>query len=156
MIKYIILTLCIERAAVNRKHLLGLRCCRPIQTIWIFSSDIQHHLRFLATALCYCTAVRATVVTRASVVVVFIVFSDTTEWINTKFWGQVPIHHISRTFFFFLFFKILIFLCFMIFLLLLFSLTWDHMGEKISNDISSETTHQVCSLKFLYTPGEGL
>ncbi len=37
-----------------------------------------------------------------------------------------------------------------------FSLTWDHMGVKVANDISSETTHQICSLKFMYTPGEGL
>ncbi len=28
-----------------------------------------------------------------------------------------------------------------------FSLTWDHMGVKFSNDISSESTHQICSQK---------
>ncbi len=30
------------------------------------------------------------------------------------------------------------------------------MGVKVSNDISSETTHQICSLPviFMYTPGE--
>ncbi len=32
-----------------------------------------------------------------------------------------------------------------------YSLTWDHMGVKVSNDISSERTHQICSLKFMYT-----
>ena len=37
-----------------------------------------------------------------------------------------------------------------------FSLTWDHMGVKVSNDISSERTHQICSLKIMDTPGEGL
>ncbi len=37
-----------------------------------------------------------------------------------------------------------------------FSLTWDHMGEKISNDISSESTHQIHSQKILNTPGEDL
>ncbi len=30
------------------------------------------------------------------------------------------------------------------------------MGVKDSNDISSEATHQICSLKFMYTPGEGI
>ena len=39
-----------------------------------------------------------------------------------------------------------------------FSITWGHMGVnvKVSNDISSETTHQICSRKFMYTPGNGL
>ncbi len=47
---------------------------------------------------------RAIVVARASVVhpsSVNIIFPDTTEGINAKFGGQVPINHISRTFFFF-------------------------------------------------------
>ena len=30
------------------------------------------------------------------------------------------------------------------------------LGVKVSNDISSETTHQICCLKFMYTHGEGL
>ncbi len=30
------------------------------------------------------------------------------------------------------------------------------MGVIVSNDISAETTHQICSLKCMYTPGEGL
>ena len=81
-----------------------------------------------------------------------IVFSDTTEWItvNAKFGGQVPMHHISRSFFFcfvFLFFKILNFWLFTNFLTFLFSLTWDHMAEKILNDISSESTHHIHSQK---------
>ena len=29
-----------------------------------------------------------------------VLFSNTTEWIDAIFWGQVPIHHISRPFFF--------------------------------------------------------
>ena len=37
-----------------------------------------------------------------------------------------------------------------------FSLTWDHMGVKVSNDISPERTHQICSRKFMDTPREGL
>ncbi len=37
-----------------------------------------------------------------------------------------------------------------------FSLTWDLIGVKVSNDISSEKAHQICSTKFMYTPGEGL
>ena len=39
-----------------------------------------------------------------------IAFSDTTELINAKFGGQVPIHHISRPFFFLSFF--FFFVCF--------------------------------------------
>ncbi len=30
------------------------------------------------------------------------------------------------------------------------------MGVKISNDISSESTHQIHSQKMMHTPGEGL
>ncbi len=30
------------------------------------------------------------------------------------------------------------------------------MGVKISNDISSESTHQIHSQKIMHTPGEGL
>ena len=37
-----------------------------------------------------------------------------------------------------------------------FSLTWDHMGVKVSNYICSESIHQICSPKFMYAPGEGL
>ncbi len=37
-----------------------------------------------------------------------------------------------------------------------FSLTWNHMGEKISNDILSESTQQISSQKSRYTPGKGL
>ena len=56
----------------------------------------------LSSALCYCTAeLLSSRCRHASVRPSFvdIVFSDTTEWINAKFWGQVPIHHISRPFF---------------------------------------------------------
>ncbi len=34
-----------------------------------------------------------------------------------------------------------------------FSLTRDHMGVKVSNDICSESIHQICSPKFMCTPG---
>ncbi len=37
-----------------------------------------------------------------------------------------------------------------------FSLTWDHMGEKTSNDIWSESAQQICSQKFMHTPNKGL
>ena len=40
--------------------------------------------------------------------------------------------------------------------LFLFSLTWGHMGVKVSNDISSERTQQICSPKSMDTAGEGL
>ncbi len=71
----------------------------------------------ISSALCYCTAELLSSRGRPSSSVralfVDIVFSDTTEWINAKFGGQVPIHHISRPIFFFvLFFKIFNFLFF--------------------------------------------
>ncbi len=31
-----------------------------------------------------------------------------------------------------------------------FSLTWDHMGEKTSNDILSEIAQQICSQNFMH------
>ena len=37
-----------------------------------------------------------------------------------------------------------------------FSLTWDYMGVKFSNDISSESTHLIRSPKFMCTPREDL
>ncbi len=40
-------------------------------------------------------------------------------------------------------FQILDFVNFFFFFLVL--LTWDHMRIKVSNDISSERTHQICS-----------
>ncbi len=52
-------------------------------------------------------------------------------------------------------FKILDF-CHIFFFFFSLTWTWDHMGVKVSNDISSETTHQICSPKFMYTSGEGL
>ncbi len=42
------------------------------------------------------------------------------------------------------------------FLFSFFSLTWDHIGVKVLNDITSERTHQLCSPKFIYTHREGL
>ena len=59
-----------------------------------------------------------------------------------NFGGKVPFHHISRPF---LFFENVAFLiCYDFFS---FSLTWDHMGEKTSNDISSEITSHIHSKK---------
>ena len=37
-----------------------------------------------------------------------------------------------------------------------FSLTWDHMGEKTSSDILSESAQQLCSQKFMHTPRKGV
>ncbi len=62
-------------------------------------------------------------------------FSEHVKHINAKFGGKVPFHHISRAFFLFLFSKFCIFDFLRFFS---FSLTWDHMGEKTSNGISSE------------------
>ncbi len=65
------------------------------------------------------------------------VFSELVMQINAKFGGKVPFHHISRSFFLFVFqnFAFLIFYEFFS-----FSSTWDYIGEKTSNDISSENT----------------
>ncbi len=80
------------------------------------------------------------------------VFSEPVKHIDAKFGGKVPFDHISRPFFFvFQNFAFLIFYDFFS-----FSLTWDNMGEKTSNDISSESAHQICSQKFMHTPRKGL
>ena len=82
--------------------------------------------RIISSALCYCTtellSSRHAGVRRLSSSV-DIVFSDTTEWFNAKFWGQVPIHHISRPFFF-QNFKFLIF--------------YDHISSESTNHIHSQ------------------
>ena len=65
----------------------------------------------LFLALLYATAQQSTVVTRASVVLpssvrpsvrpsVKPVFPETVKRINAKFWEKLPVHHMSRTFFF--------------------------------------------------------
>ena len=40
--------------------------------------------------------------------------------------------------------------------LLLFFVSWDHMGVKGSNDMSSETTHQIPCPKFMYILRESI
>ncbi len=50
----------------------------------------------------------------------------------TKLWGKVPIHNNCRLFFE-RFLRVFFFP---------YPLTWDHMGGKISNDTSSESTQQ--------------
>ncbi len=71
----------------------------------------KHICSFFSSALCYCTAELLSSRGRPSSVVrrrpsvrrpsVDSFFSDTAEWIiKAKFLGQVPIHHISRPFFF--------------------------------------------------------
>ena len=98
---------------------------------------------------------RATVVMRASdlrrppVVCKTRFFSEPMKQINAKFGGKVPFHHIFRLSFHN--FACLIFCYFFPFLL-----TWDHMGETTSNDISSESAKQTCSPKFMHTPMKGL
>ncbi len=94
-----------------------------------FWSQCMQYVFF--SALCYCTAELLSWCRHPSSYVhrpcIDIVFSDTIKSINSKFWGKVFIHHISRRFLF-CFFKILIFY---IFLWIFFVfLTWDHMGEK--------------------------
>ncbi len=68
-----------------------------------------------SSALCYCTAELLLWLGRPSSSVVRPssvhrhISSDTTEWINAKFGGQVPIHHISRPLFYFILFCFIIF-----------------------------------------------
>ncbi len=45
---------------------------------------------------------------------------------------------------------------FLLFFFFSFSLTWDHMGEKTSNYILSESEQQICSQKVMHTPRKGL
>ncbi len=98
------------------------------------------HITFLA--LFWLLHSRATVVTRASVVVCpsYVVHKNRLvgyHWMNERQilgTGTYPPYLKS------IFFNILIFF-------FSFSLTWNHMGEKNSNDISSESTHQIPSQK---------
>ncbi len=81
-------------------------------------SDKAHGPRVIfSSALCYCTAEllswrgRSASIGRPTVVSpsVDIVFSETVKLIDTKFYWQVPIYHISRTCFCFLKFTIFFF-----------------------------------------------
>ncbi len=79
---------------------------------------------------------RATVMAQASVrPSVNSSFSETAAWIQAKFYGKLPIHHISRPIFV-CFFKIFIFKIFMIFFFIFINI-WDPMGAKISKRYSS-------------------
>ncbi len=97
--------------------------------------QLCNHWGFFSSTLCYCTAELLSSRGRPSV---DILFSETVKWIDTKFYWQVYLHHISKPFV--LFFKILNFWFFTFF----FS---DHMGVKISNDIPSQSTYQIHSQK---------
>ncbi len=84
---------------------------------WVSECVISVWRRFDSFYLCSVLLhSRATVMTRASVVrrrpSVDIFFSDTAKWINAKFWGKIPIHHIPRPFFFVLAFQFFSFLIF--------------------------------------------
>ncbi len=60
-------------------------------------------------------------------------FLETAAWIQTKFYGKLPIHHISRRFF--IFFQKFKFSNYHEFDS--FSLTWDPVGAKITKHYSS-------------------
>ncbi len=87
--------------------------------VWThFSGVLQCGLdpSYFSSSLCYCTAEllsrhgvrRPLSVVRCPSSAVFvrrssvdIVFSDTVEWSNSRLWGTVPVHHISRPYFVF-------------------------------------------------------
>ena len=97
-----------------------------------------------SSAFCYCTAEPLSSrglppVRRPSVKPIF---AETAKRINAKFGGKLYLSTISPNIFFFNFFL----------RFFSFSLTWDHMGVKISNDISFESTHQILSPKITHTP----
>ncbi len=94
---------------------------------------------------------RATVVSQVSVVRPWSVnsgFSETTAWIQVKFYGQLPVLPISIRFLnvFFSEFQIFNFYDFFY----SFSLKWDPMGEKVINVLA--IYQKICgTLKFLLT-----
>ncbi len=77
---------------------------------------------------------RAAVVVQASVVrrtSIYSSFSEIAAWIQAKYFGKVPIRHISRLFF-------SIFFIFKVVRIFSFWLTWDPMGAKISKSYFSQ------------------
>ena len=97
---------------------------------------------------------RGTVVTQASVVPrlssVDILFSETVKSIDTKFWWQVPIHHISIPFFF----KILNFLFNTIFFV--FVNIGPYGRKKFQTTSPLKARIRFTPQKNRHTPGEGL
>ncbi len=84
-------------------------------------------------------------------------FSETAKRINAKLWEKVLVHHISTPSLFvcfLFFFKFFIFL----FFFLHFYFVSVNMGVKISNDIASESTHQIHSPRIIHSckPGSGV
>ncbi len=79
------------------------------------------------------------------------VFLDTAKRIKAKFWGKVPITHISRPHFCFSKFKFFLLLIY-IFFSFFFLLKWDHIGWKKWN-ISPESTEQIRSKHYAYSLG---
>ena len=118
-----------------------------------------------SSALCYCTAELLSLRRCSSSVVhplsVNPVFSERVEQINAKFGGKEPFYHIFRMFLFVCLFVCFVFVCFSkfciyLFFLFSFSLTCDHMGEKISNGILSENAQLIYSPKFMHTPSKDI
>ncbi len=130
------------------------------QILLIIQSECWKHLTFLDIGYIICTCVysfsfalhrRAIVITRVWVFrpsSVKPLFSETVEKNHPKFWGKLPVHHISRHIFFpfWLNLKVLIFNNFYGFV------NMGPYGRNISNDISSESTQQIHSQKFMNTP----
>ncbi len=106
---------------------------------------------FFSSALCYCTAELLSSCVRPSdrrPSVRKTRFLRNHETNSCQILGQTTCPPYLKTLFLGGGFKILNFQFVTIFC---FSLTWDHMEEKISN-VSSESTHQIQSPKIIHTP----
>ncbi len=91
---------------------------------------------------------RAFVVLRLSVKPVV---SETVKRINAKFGGKITCPPYLNTIFYCLFLTIFIVYFFYDFVLIKVKmLKWHHMGENVSNDISSENKQQIRSQKIMH------
>ena len=156
-------------SVLNARLSFKFQLLRPLGHMLVrflpFEKKSTFSISFYDFQLCFVLLhIRATIVTRASVVrpsvvrpSVKLVFPETVQQINATFGGKVPFHLCPDHFLLLLLFlKISHFLFFYDFFFS-FSLTWDHMGEQTSNDISPMKLHnRFTQKKCMHTSREGL
>ncbi len=141
---------------------------RFIRTEIVGQKNPKHIVCVHHDQCCLSDCSRATVITPESVVCLPSVKQSLVSNCQANYsqiLGKLPVHHIAKHFFSF---SLICYECFT------FSLTWGHMGVKNSNNISSESrhqirshkimhanfdlkeTHQICSRRFMYTPRKSL
>ncbi len=136
---------------VHKLRFLGNRCVDPGQILWVPPSPPYLQTTFLfyfsKFSNCYGFVAllnRAIVVAQASVVRPSSInsgFSETAAWIQAKFCGYLPLHHISRPLFSFVCHNFQFSNLYDFFFL--FSLTWGRIGAKMWKCYSSSTSFDM-------------